>query len=90
MLKVAKSKSPALDEFDFVVDAFDDATGRAVTKVIGNLVYPVRQRPTELRKEARFLSNKTPLPQALNRFFFGGLTLKDMSQTLLEPMSRLN
>ena len=42
MLKVAKSKSPALDEFDFVVDAFDDATGRAVTKVIGNPVYPVR------------------------------------------------
>ena len=41
MLKVAKSKSPALDEFDFVVDAFDDATGRAVTKVIGDLVNPV-------------------------------------------------
>ena len=42
MLKVAKSKGPVLDEFDFVVDAFDDATGRAVTKVIGNPIRPVR------------------------------------------------
>ena len=41
MLKVAKSKSPALDEFDFIVDAFDHATGRTVTKVIGNSVHPV-------------------------------------------------
>ena len=62
MLKVAKSKSPALDEFDFVVDAFDNATSRAVTKVIGNSVYSVCQCSTELRKQPRFLSNEAPLP----------------------------
>ena len=62
MLKVAKSKSSALDEFDFVVDAFDNAASGAVTKVIGYSVYPVCQRPTELRKQPRFLSNEAPLP----------------------------
>ena len=62
MFKVSKSKSPALDEFDFVVNAFDNTTSRAVTKLIGNSVYPVCQRPTELRKQPRFLSNEVPLP----------------------------
>ena len=62
MLKVAKSKSPALDKFDFVVDTFDNATSRAVTKVIGNSVHPVCQRPTELRKQSCFLGNEAPLP----------------------------
>ena len=90
MLKVAKSKSAALDEFDFVVDAFDNATSCAVTKVIGYSVYPVCQCSTELRKQPRFLGNEVPLPQALNCLFFCGLTLKDMSQTLLKPMSRLD
>ena len=41
MLKVAKPKSPSLDELDFIVNTFDDATSRTVAKVIGNLVRPV-------------------------------------------------
>ena len=41
MLKVSKPKSPSLDEFDFIVNAFDDATSRTVAKVIGNSVLPV-------------------------------------------------
>ena len=77
MFKVAKSKSPALDEFDFIVDAFDHATCGAVTKVVGNPVNPVCQCSTELRKQPCFLSNEVPLSQALHRLFLGGLTLKD-------------
>ena len=48
--KSSKSRNPealpdrdraAFDEVDFIVDAFGDAAGRAVTIVIGDLVNPV-------------------------------------------------
>ncbi len=41
VLKVSQAKGAAFDEFDFIVDTLDDATGRAVMKIIGNSIRPV-------------------------------------------------